>query len=528
MRLRITPCILAACLWAAPAVGQTVTPLGLSEVTAGPAEAVFVTIYRDDLALITETRTVDLPAGRVKIAFEGVLDSVIAPSAVIRGFEGLEAERNFDFDGLSPRSLLAKSIGERVTLVRTNPATGGEVREDATVQAAGDGVALAFKDRFEALGCSGLPERLVFEKTPAGLRAKPTLSTTLTAAPPGRATLSLSYLATGLSWRADYVATLDPARRAATLIGWVSLTNAAANGFADAGVGVVAGDLSRVFTPSTRAAVFNMAQRACYPMKTTTDLPPVDRFWERASRGMMKAYPMAAMAPPPPPPPPEMAMAVMADGDAMMRQEQLSDYQLYTMPAATSVAANQTKQVAFLARSDVLYETRRRVRLAEPRFMSGAVEATTVVLALKNEEARGLGVPLPRGAVRVMGDAGGGPMLIGQDDIRDTAIGLDLRLEIAASSAVTAQPTVTALRQRTMRDGRVRKTAAVEVRLANASAAPAIVEVVQPDLGPGQRIVRATTPLRLVDGERMALVPVPARGAQTLRYTVRWIEPGGG
>ncbi len=527
MRLRITPCVLVACLWAAPSFGETVSSPGVPEVTAGPAESVFVTIYRDDLALITETRTVDLPAGRVKIAFEGVLDSVIAPSAVIRGFEGLEAERNFDFDGLSPRSLLAKSIGERVTLVRTNPATGGEVREDATVQAAGDGVALAFRNRFEALGCSGLPERLVFEKTPAGLRAKPTLSTTLTAAPAGRATLSLSYLATGLSWRADYVATLDPARRAATLIGWVSLTNAAANGFDDAGVGVVAGDLSRVFTPSTRAAVFNMAQRACYPMKTTTDLPPVDRFWERTSRGMMKAYPMAAMAPPPPPAP-EMAMAVMADGDAMMRQEQLSDYQLYTMPAPTSVAANQTKQVAFLARSDVVYETRRRVRLAEPRFMTGSVEATTVVLAFRNDEARGLGVPLPRGAVRVMGDAGRGPLLLGQDDIRDTAVGLDWRLEIAASSAVTAQPTVTALRRRNMRDGRVRMTAAVEVRLANASAAAAIVEVVHPDLGPGQRIVRATTPFRLVDGERRALVPVPARASQTLRYTVRWIEPGGG
>ena len=77
---------------------------------------------------------------------------------------------------------MEKAVGETITLVRTNPATGAETRERARVLAANGGVVLQIGERIEVLRDDGLPVRVIFDKVPENLRARPTLSVTLDSA----------------------------------------------------------------------------------------------------------------------------------------------------------------------------------------------------------------------------------------------------------------------------------------------------------------------------------------------------------
>lgn len=502
---------------ASPALAQEAP----REVHAGAPKAVSVTVYRDNLALITETRDVDLPGGPAKIVFDGVLDQTIPQSAIIRGFEGAEAERNFDFDGLNGRSLLLRSIGEQVTVRRTSPGSGAVVEEAATIQAAGDGIALRYADRWEALGCSGVPEQILFARIPDGLRERPALSTTLTDAPAGRREVTLSYLATGLEWQTDYVVTLNDDSTRADVAAWITLTNAGEEGFRDATVGVIAGDLSRVFSDPARANFERMAQRACWAMGTTTDFPPD----------------YSAIPPPPPPPPPMMlapapVMAlerasaddqIVVTGSKITREE-IGDYQFYRLGERTSVAANQTKQVMFLARPTVEVARVLRHVVSHVESSDRTAEPTTILVRTKNEEAKGLGQPLPRGTARVFAPAGElGVLYSGESATRDTAVGLEWELETGESTDVTAQTTILRHTMRDLSGDRVRHTSDVAVELSNAGSAAETVELVQGALGDSQRVTNASEKWAMKDGAATFTVVVPANGRVTVTYRVTFI-----
>src|SRR4030095_6567210 len=159
-------------------------------VSPGP-ESVRVTIYRnpDDsvtpyedeeqydfdyasasgLAMVSETRTVDVPAGTSTIVFRAVADAIVPQTAAIEGLSAAILESNFDYDLLTPGAVIAKSHGERVRLVRTDEATGRTSEREAIVRSGPQGVVLDVDGKTEALGCSGLSEKLVFPRIPAGL-----------------------------------------------------------------------------------------------------------------------------------------------------------------------------------------------------------------------------------------------------------------------------------------------------------------------------------------------------------------------
>jgi len=196
----------------------------------------------DGLAFITEIRTIDVPAGPASIELRGVASTIVPQTAMVEGLPGGVVERNFDYDLLSPGSLIAKSVGEAVTLVRTNSKTGKRVEKTGVVKSGPGGVVLAFGDgSAEALQCSGLPEKLVFSKIPGGLRDSPTLSIRTNAPKAGRYTIKLHYIAVGLNWAANYVARLRPDGKSFDLTGWVTLMNAGDTGFTDVPLDIVAG-----------------------------------------------------------------------------------------------------------------------------------------------------------------------------------------------------------------------------------------------------------------------------------------------
>lgn len=413
-------------------------------ITSAAAESVAVTIYRapyrdprnpmtignlDGYALVTETRRVRLPWGRSVLRFEGVAGGIIPVSAVIDGLPGGTIERNRDARLLSPAALVDGTLGNRVTLRRTDRATG-KVREEAATIVSGPvgGVVLRTATGVEALGCAGLPESLRYARVPAGLSARPVLSVTTDSPSTRTVTVRLSYIATGFDWSASYVGTLAGDRL--NLFAWTTLANGNAEGFADAEVQVVAGRLNRARIAPIEAAAIRLQLR-CYPLGTTTSDLRAEMF-EAAEEivvtgmrvdmsALARVYtppPPAPAAPPAPPPPPE----------------NLGDVKLYRLPGRTTVAAQGQKQVALLRQEGVAYARvyRRRISPYQP-IEDGAVD---IVLRVKNDKAAGLGIPLPAGTTALYAPHGASRLLVGTGTMTDRAEGETLLIGAGTSRQV--------------------------------------------------------------------------------------------
>lgn len=485
----------ALMFWACSAAAQ-------AQVFARPPSAASVTIYRDasvdtaaldelspdqGLALITETRTVDVPAaGRVRVAFRGVADTMVPETVALQGLPGVLVERNEDFDLLTPGSLVARSLGRQVAVVSTGPGKAASVTRTATLRSGPNGVLLDFGSGVEALGCGGPPTRLVFDAVPPGLSDKPTFSVLADVPRPGRYTVKLSYLATGFSWSADYVAHIRPDGRSLDLQGWLTLANKSAAGFAHAPTDVVAGDLERddaTRPPEAEAPAIGKdcwGQRRVAKAFRTLQAAPL----ERREAGLNIVEEMVVVT------------------GAMARQSDLGDYKLYTLPEPTEVAAHQTKQVAFLDLHAVPFERVYVLRLdpgaLRDRDDPQAALAPTTTLRLKNRADRGLGKPLPSGTVAVMERASGAPALAGEQRISDTAIGLPLELELGRALDVPVTARVADQQHAGHTD-----RATVVLDLANAKSVPIVVELRQPMSAEDARIERASAPSTLDKGDRV-------------------------
>ena len=333
-----TLCVaIASALLAAPAIAQqAVAPTAPSSIAAQSAErrstledqqSVAVTIYNEDLALVKEARRVVLDAGRNRLALRDVSARMRPETAQLRslsnpgGFDLLE--QNFDFDLLTPAKLLEKYTGRTVRVIRTNPATGVETVESAQVLATTQGTVLQIGDRIE----TGVPGRIVFDGVPPNLRDRPTLVTELQNRVPGTQDVELTYLSGGLSWQADYVAELNAGDSALDLNGWVTLTNRSGTAYPRAKLQLVAGDVNRV------------------------------RQELRRSNGVADA---------------KLAMSAAA---SPMVQETLFEYHLYTLQRPTTLADNQTKQVALLNAAAV--PVRKELLLNGPTTTTARASATS-------------------------------------------------------------------------------------------------------------------------------------------------------
>ena len=278
------------------------TAIAQNEIPA-PSESaqgdVAVTIYNNNLALVQDTRQLDIGAGRSRREFPDVSAQIQPQTVTLTGAGIGIVEQNFDFDLLSPQALMQKAVGETVTLVRTNPANGQETRERARVLAANGGVVLQIGPRIEVLRDDGLPVRVIFDRVPENLRARPTLSVTVQSERAGRRPLTLTYLTPGLGWSADYVALFDEANGRMDVQGWITLTNNSGTPYNNADVLLVAGNVGG---------------------------------GQMQTSGVRRG----------PAPPLRQAGTETSD------RERLGDYYLYPLPARTTIANRQTKQVSFL------------------------------------------------------------------------------------------------------------------------------------------------------------------------------------
>lgn len=365
------------------------------------------------LAFITETRTVDIPAGGSEIKFRGVASTMVAQTANITGLPDGTLERNFDYDLLSPGSLLARSIGETVHLVRTDPQTGKKTQQDAVIRSAPQGVVLDIDGKIEALRCSGLPETLTFDRLPDGLVETPTLSVRLKSPIAGRYTIKLSYIATGLQWAADYVARMNRDKKTFHLTGSVTLANFGTTGFHDVQIQFLAGNLNEVGDDRPIDSSAPVFADHCWPTSVN---------WVRVP--LYSSSPVTAVAQQ------EVKYegtgdveTVVVTGSRISDFRALGDYKLYELPEPASIAANEIKQIQFLDLPAVSFDRMYSyiVDDARDKVVNGIPD---VLFRLQNRKDLGLGKPLPAGVVSMFDIAADGDsVLLGQGRTNDISVG---------------------------------------------------------------------------------------------------------
>jgi hypothetical protein len=439
---------------------------------------VSVTIYNNNRALVEDKRLLDLPAGRSRQEFRDV-SAQIEPATVTLNGRGIGiVEQNFDFDLLSPSALMQKAVGQTVTIVRTNPATGAETRERARILAVNGGVVMQIGDRIEVLRDDGIPARVIFDRVPETLRPRPTLSVTVNADGSGRRPVTLTYLTPGLGWAADYVALFDEANGRMDVQGWITLTNNSGTPYVNASTLLVAGAVGNA------GGGYDQYGRGGYP-------PP----------------------PPPPPPPPG---GMYRPGTESAPRERLGDFYLYPLPERTTIADKQTKQVSFL---DVQSAPAARGYEFRNAWLSTADQALSVnsVLRFSSSRQAGLGDALPAGIMRVyQRDARGNPQFVGEHRIGHTPMGSDIGLATGQAFDVKVRPIVEERTRITDTRWRTR----MRYELSNASPKSVTVDLFQAGLWGDVRILdQSMKSDRMSADEARWRVTVPANGRATVTAT---------
>jgi hypothetical protein len=497
---------LAGVLATAPAVA--------ADTLASIPSSVSVTVYRapdrgsgsinlDELegfALISETRTVHLPAGLSRLRFEGVADGIEPASAIVTGLTQGVIEKNREGKLLSPAALIAAALNKPVTLLRTDKKTGKLVRLAGTIRSDADGgVVFETAQGIEALRCSGMPETFSFTGV-AELAATPTLSVLARSSEPVTQTVTLSYLARNFDWAADYVATVAADGKSLDLGAWVTLANGNGVGFPSAHTQVVAGRVNRENGEVEPLDPGGPILAQCWPQGSTSD--PQYLQFAGVSREMTelemngRMYKMAA----------PMALASAAvTARKRVEEEQLGDLKLYRVPERTTLASRQSKQVRLLDQSSIPIRPVYGADLAADETAASA--PASLLLRTVNDTAHHLGLPLPSGRIAVFAARGGEKILLHESGMRDLAVDEEVEINLGDSPDVQ----VAATKEKNPING------ASRVDISNARAAEIRFEL-RLRLPAGAKVTSADHPLGAKNGRPIFRLTIPAHKAVTVRY----------
>jgi hypothetical protein len=358
-------------------------------------KSVAVTVYNDGFGLVREVREVEIGTGRISLEFRDVSSKVEADTVHVKSQSKGHAlsilEQNYRYDLLSPQKLLKKYEGKKIKLYRWNKETGKDEVYDAEV--------LSVNDNQPVLKVGneityGFPARYSFPEVPKNLIAEPSLVWLLDSEAP-KQTLEVTYLSQGFRWAADYVLTVGEeaagtGTSSADLTGWVTLSNDTSTSYENAQLKLVAGDVQRLRAPeSVNGAVDEDS----------------DGIPERRD----------------------------------FKEESLFEYHLYTLDRPTTLLSNEQKQVTLLEghgvqvhRQLIFYGASYYYRGSYGQVVSN--QKVGVYLEIKNEEKNHLGIPLPKGTVRVYkADKTGASQFIGEDAIDHTPRDEKIRIKMGES-----------------------------------------------------------------------------------------------
>lgn len=434
-----------------------------------PGESVELTVYNQDLALVKERRMLELPSGVGELRFTDVA-ALIDPSSV--WFRSLTdpkvkvLEQNYEYDVISDAKLLQKYLGQKIRLATVK----GETYEGYLV-GAGANLIIASKPEGGEVKVinSGQIQGVFFPELPGGLVIRPTLVWLLSN--PNRAgkqQVEVTYLTRGISWNADYVATVNANDDRLDLIGWVTLNNESGSEYKGAKLKLVAGEVNRV--PEERP--------------------------ETAKVFLMRSSKLEA-------------------ADTGFEEESFFEYHLYTLGRTTTIKNNQVKQVELLNSAAIPAQ---KSYLYEGSVDPGKVK---VMLELKNSKENNLGMPLPKGRIRVQkADSEGSLQFIGEDRIDHTPKDEKIRIYLGNAFDIKGERIRTEVRE----PSKNTREESYRITLRNHKKEPVTVTAVEHlnRWSEWQIIKKDHDFVKTEAGKAEFTVTIPADGEKVINYTVRY------
>ena len=433
-----------------------------------------LTVYTQDVALVKDTREVPIPSGEQLLRFEDVAARIDPSTVTVRSLTEQDRlallEQTVAVDAISPDALLARSIGKEVDLVETDVKLRTRVTP-ATLLGTTGGLVFRVGDQVVI----NPPGRVVLHELPEGLGVRPSLLWRLLNTGPDWHRLEVAYLTAGLSWTADYVATLNDDDSVLDLTVWATITNQSGARYDDATVALVAGQLHRVSpTPRPMAGETMMFRAAAAPAPT---------------------------------------------------EETFSEYHLYTLPSRATLGDREAKQIELLRTAGVPVQRKltaigQAAWLRSPQGDLAQQLPVTASVELVNDPAHRLGLPLPAGTVRLyQRDPSKSLRLVGEDRLPDTPGDGKARLTLGNAFDVQATRRQTEFRSVSVKpyDHEV----AVALTLRNGGAQAVTVDVREPMVGEW-KLVESSVPATPVDAGTLGFTTdVPAKGETTITYRVQ-------
>jgi hypothetical protein len=432
-----------------------------------------ITIYNDNLGLVKDVRRLSLPTGVQNLWFEGVAALIDPTSVHIRSLDAPEdlevLEQNFEYDLISPEKLMEKYLGKTVELIYR-----AEGKEDEVFRAKLLGTEGGYVYEIDGKIAVDPPGSVVLPSLPEGLISKPSLVWLLDN---GRAqhTVEASYLTEGIGWKANYVAVLSKDDTKVDLSGWVTVDNKSGATYKNASLKLVAGDVNRV----------------------QPEVPP-------------RRVPVA------------LDMAQVRGGEPF-REEAFFEYHLYTLQRKTTVNNTQIKQIGLLDAEDIgvkksfIYSpvTSYFSRISGP----DKSKKVGVYLSLDNSKKNNMGMPLPKGVVRVYKkDMDGALQFIGEDRIDHTPEDETIRIKMGDAFDIVAERVQTDFK--VLDSGHLYESS-YEITIRNHKDEDIVVSVVE-RLSGDWTILGNTHPYDKESSHRIRFdVPVERKASGTLQYTAR-------
>jgi hypothetical protein len=462
--------LLALALLVVFVMAQTVAAATLA-VTRETQKNVMVTIYNGNLGLVKDVREVRLPLGLGEAQFMDVASQIDPTTVHLKSLSdpaGLKIlEQNYEYDLLSSDKLLEKYVGKTVRLYQSD----GTFHEARLLSTAGP----VFEINGQIhLGYSG---RMVLPSLPENLVARPTLVWLLRNQTATAQKVEASYLTGGITWKADYVLVVNDTDTTSDLTGWVTIDNKSGATYANAALKLVAGDVNRARDARREGRLMELAAKAASPSAARHDFA----------------------------------------------EEGFFEYHLYTLDGRTTIKNQQTKQLALLNAAAVpvtkhlmYYGAQDYYRTSYGMPMSN--QKVSVLLELKNSKEHRLGVPLPKGKVRVYkADSGGSQQFIGEDWIDHTPQNERVKIKLGEAFDVVGERTQKEYRKL----GPGLWEVEWEISLRNHKKQDQTVTVIEPVPGDWQ-VLHSTHAWEKPQAHTLRFsIPVPKEGAAKLVYRVR-------
>ena len=356
-----------------------------------------VTIYNSNIGLVKDTRLIDLKTGVFELKFMDVAAKIDPTTVHIKSLVNSSSlnvlEQNYEYDLLSPQKLLEKFVGQKVQLATIDPETKKEEIVDALLLSTQGGNIFQIGDKIHI----GYPGRILLPRIPDNLIPNPTLVWVLENRLGKPQKVEASYLTSGISWKADYVAVLNKTDTLTDLTGWVTIDNKSGAAYRNALLKLVAGDINRV----------------------------QQEIKDYVVRGKVAAK-EAAPAP-------------------QFKEESFFEYHLYTLDRRTTIKDNQTKQMTLLDAGRVPIK-KLFVFPGVPAYYYYRYDQRSdkqkigVFLEIENAKKNNLGMPLPKGTVRVYKEDNDGSLqFIGEDRIDHTPKDEKFKIKIGEAFDVVGE-----------------------------------------------------------------------------------------